>query len=167
MRDPISTIHCKDTALVCSGQETCVVHGSAGVWVAEISGTSDCSLYSDDHCAFTGVKTSYITRDDILNMTSWTVQLADWKQELVEDELVSAEQSEDIFSVETKDEFVRVVNSLLESGDNVTWSRTLETSPVQYEVQFMKDRFVTRAVNDTETGLISYENLFLDLYPSY
>ena len=144
-----------------------MVHGSAGVWVAEISDTSDCSLYSDDHCSFSGVKTSYITRDDILNITSWTVQLADWKQELVEDELVSAEQSEDIFSVETKDEFVRVVNSLLESGDNVTWSRTLETSPVQYEVQFMKERFVTRAVNDTETGLISYENLFLDLYPTY
>ena len=163
----------EDTALVCSGQWQCRVAGSAGVWLLDMSqlnnGGQHCHLYGDNYCTFNNVITSYVTKDDLISLDSWTVEFADWKQRVIEDDNLAASESEDIFGTETKGEFGRVANSLLLSEDVVTRARTLEQTPVQYEIVFRKqseilDGVETVAVQD-EDGVISYRDLALDFVP--
>ena len=162
----------EDTALVCTGNH-CQVHGSAGVWLVDMSkhnvGDQSCQLYADSYCSLNNILTSFITRDDVIDLESWTVEFADWKQRVVEDENMSSSESDDIFGTETKGEYGRVVKSLLLSKDAVTTSRTVEQTPVNYGIVFRKcsydyifNEHQTDAVDDGE-GFISYRNLVLDI----
>ena len=135
----------EDTALVCSGDHQCSVYGYGGVWLLDMSqhsvGDQPCQLYGDNFCSITNIMTSYVTKGDVIDLDSWTVEFADWKQRVVEDEWLSASESDDIFGTETKGEFSRVVNSLLRSKDAVTTSRSWEQTPVNYGVVFRKHAY--------------------------
>ena len=152
----------EDTGLACSGADLgCEVIGTFGVTLMDMT-SSDASCDKNPgpglwSCG--GVKTSYLTSGDSLNLEKWTVEISDSKADLgVVNE--SAESSVDIFK-KRSGEFERIVISLLESETFSTMGRTLEDNPVKYSVNFSKTPG-TSAARNGGSGQVSYENLVLN-----
>ena len=152
----------EDTGLACSGANLeCEVIGTFGVWTLDMTSTEDScdnnpgpGLWS---CG--GVKTSYLTSGDSLNLDSWVVKISENKDDM---EVLHerAESSDDIFR-KVVAEFERIAISLLESETFITIGRTLEDSPIQYFILFAKTPG-TSAARNGDTGQVSYENLVLN-----
>ena len=152
----------EDTGLACSGADLeCEVIGSFGVTLMDMT-SSDASCDNNPgpglwSCG--GVKTSYLTSGDSLNLEKWTVKISDSKADLgVVNE--SAESSDDIFK-KRSGEFERIAISILESETISTMGRTLEDNPLKYSVNFSKTPG-TSAARNGGSGQVSYENLVLN-----
>ena len=149
----------EDTGLLCQDL-VCTVIGSAGVWLLDM----EAAVEDNDggYWSCNNSMTSYITNGDTIDLSSWSVEFADNKQELVEDENIAVDTSEDIFKYRAEpSEYVKVVNSLLMSVDDTTNGSTLESEPVQYELVFRKTEETSAVQNDD--GMISYMNVPVDI----
>ena len=145
----------EDTGLVCQNQ-VCRVVGSAGVWLLDMEAAVEDN--DGEYWSCNNAMTSYITHGDVIDLSSWTVQFAEGKQDLEENENISVDISDDIFKYRAEpSEYGKVVNSLLKSVDDQTNGTTSESDPVMYQVVFRKVE-ETIAVLDEE-GVISYTNV--------
>jgi len=148
----------EDTGLMCQ-ELVCTVIGSAGVWLLDMEAAVEDN--DGEHWSCKNAMTSYITNGDTIDLSSWSVEFADGKQELVEDQNISVDTSEDIFKYRAEpSEYIKVVKSLLMSDDGTTNGTTLESDPVKYRVVFRKTKETSAVLNDD--GLISYMNVPVD-----
>ena len=152
----------EDTGLACTGDDLeCEVIGTFGVWILDMASTDDSCQESPGPGLWScgGVKTSYLTSGDTINLKTWTSKMSENKEDL-EEINERADSSDDIFR-KVVGEFERIAISILESETVFTVGRTLEDNPVQYFILFAKSPG-TKAVRNGNTGQVSYENLVLN-----
>ena len=152
----------EDTGLACTGDNLeCEVIGTFGVWTLDMASTDDSCQASPGPGLWScgGVKTSYLTSGDTINLKTWTSKMSENKEDL-EEINEWADSSDDIFR-KVVGEFERIAISILESETIFTVGRTLEDNPVQYFILFAKTPG-TKAVRNGNTGQVSYENLVLN-----
>ena len=152
----------EDTGLACTGDDLeCEVIGTFGVWTLDMASTDDSCQESPGPGLWScgGVRTSYLTSGDTINLKTWTSKMSENKEDL-EEINETADSSDDIFR-KVVGEFERIAISILESVTIFTVGRTLEDNPVQYFILFAKSPG-TKAVRNGNTGQVSYENLVLN-----
>jgi len=160
----------EDTALICDEAKECKVIGEAGVWIVDLSSAQIDKRKSSGNWLCENAITSYITKNDKINMVSWEVQFSEDKEDVINVENDHAETSEDIFGTSTTSnelsEFNKITSALLLSMDNNTFGYTIERNPVRYKVVFEKTS-MTRASRDDKRQQISYDKLVLDFYGEF
>ncbi len=131
----------ENTALVVTGDwnhRVGTVIGERGMLVMDVSFASKSPAKSGDHFDINGVWLARLSEGDVIDLNSLRVVPAAFKTSLSGRETSEpAAQSKDIFA-ENIFEFDRVTQSLVTSKDIVTSGTTLQTKPLQFQVDIGK-----------------------------